>query len=452
MASLIFDVKFGEINGTMKGLTWDQHVNIVFISLKLTPDGLIEFLRAAEDFLKQENQPSLRALDDGRKNDGVRHRNTKEREMVRSRWAIIMEMVLKYMASIKSIHYAGLMTALLKMHLLGVELPDELPNDYRDWLFLIRAAMMEQCLTQQEWAKSGATITGGTKEAYEARLKGASADVCDDGGSRGSKKRKPEASGGGGGGGGGSKPDTKSKKREAQAGKDKPLCYGCGISHFMPCYRGNVPHPCYNTNSKIKWVDSSFGREGAKLVPPMLHLSDTFDTKGNTLKKETRQSLITARCLAMNITPVPAAYADKDITPWGPKPEEDEPKAEIAPRTPKPKGELRALCCGQRCIPTALLCYQTTPTPNELCTCVSIFDESSSKFSNQTTVFLSSPTQREDTSLLLPKRKRASTVDKAEHTIARLDTGASCHDFISQQLADTLIAAGAKMTPVIGQW
>ena len=37
------------------------------------------------------------------------------------------------------------------------------------------------------------------------------------------------------------------------------------------------------------------------------------------------------------------------------------------------------------------------------------------------------------------------------HTVARLDTGSSCHDFVSKAVADGLIARGAKVIPITGR-
>ena len=50
------------------------------------------------------------------------------------------------------------------------------------------------------------------------------------------------------------------------------------------------------------------------------------------------------------------------------------------------------------------------------------------------------------------KKRRARTdSDAHEPIVARLDTGASCHDFVSKAVADGLIARGAKVMPITGR-
>ena len=85
------------------------------------------------------------------------------------------------------------------------------------------------------------------------------------------------------------------------------------------------------------------------------------------------------------------------------------------------------------------------------------------EFFNTASVFLS-PTTRAQASLpmgeesqqpraAIRKRGRSTTASEAEPEIitARLDTGASCHDFVSQATADALIARGAKLEPMNGR-
>ena len=161
-----------------------------------------------------------------------------------------------------------------------------------------------------------------------------------------------------------------------------------------------------------------------------------------------RQNLATARCLASN-QPESTVQPTKDVKPYG-----KQSATSSTPSASKFKhGERHALCCPQLSDYTPLYCIETTPTPSELCTCVSVLNESPSTFSNQQLVFLSVPLQEADP--LLPPSKRGKAAAElpapVEHTVARLDTGASCHDFVSQQVAEGLIAAGAEQKAVSGR-
>ena len=49
------------------------------------------------------------------------------------------------------------------------------------------------------------------------------------------------------------------------------------------------------------------------------------------------------------------------------------------------------------------------------------------------------------------KRGRSTARTEPEIILARMDTGATCHDFVSQATADALIARGAKVEPMNGR-
>ena len=99
----------------------------------------------------------------------------------------------------------------------------------------------------------------------------------------------------------------------------------------------------------------------------------------------------------------------------------------------------------------------TATRSNELCVCVSNLKSNpnaSANFTNRVSVFVSPYPQEEAAAVGAGKRTdhpRVSASDTDLNCVGRLDTGASCHDFISKQLADQLIAMGAEVTPIVGR-
>jgi hypothetical protein len=283
-----------------------------------------------------------------------------------------------------------------------------MPHNYNEWFVLVRDELVEQAHVQENFAKIGGVIAKGTKAEYEARLKGLST--------------QQQAGGGGGGGGGKSAKKDGKRTHEAistsaaepttttavirQVEKRREKCKSCGGTHVPGCYRVKCGHTCINTNPSMDWIDSVFGKQGAKLQPPMTSLSDTFNTKGEVMALDIRQKLIDARCAA-NGGASQVAQATSEIRPYG-----SIIKKDSAPETPAPaprkQGARPAFCCANpgNHMPPMCITITTTPTPSELCTCVSVLDESPTKFSNQSSVFLSSLSQ--DKSSASRKKRKGS--------------------------------------------
>ena len=176
------------------------------------------------------------------------------------------------------------------------------------------------------------------------------------------------------------------------------------------------------------------------------------------MKKETRQALSDNRRKRGGNPMVPVPES-KDVPAYG--------KGAAGKPSARPGGlpVLAVYCapCGVTATPHAL---NTTPRFTELCECVSVAmgsNSSTNEFSNTASVFLS-PTKRVQASLLtveesqLPRAvtqrrtgSRKESKPEPEIITARLDTGATCHDFVSQATADALVARGASLEPMSGR-
>jgi hypothetical protein len=303
VASMIFEVSFGEINEKISNKTTEQQAAVVFAALKITCENIPEWTRAVDDHFAATAQPTLRMLDEDDARSLVVAKNTKAREAQRLFTKAHLELSLNHLDDIDSPQWASLYEIGLDIKLLGVELPESLPNNGRDWWFQVRRGLMQEKFFQKQWKDRGCKFMGGTKAEYEQRAKGIKPSSSTKS-ERRENKRKREATGGGGNGGGGNGGggnggggnggggngggsngggDAKVEKRERKAKPSVGHCYACHVKHEPPCYRELVGHECVNKDSTISWTKSKFGREAAQLVPPMLHLSDTFDTKGKIM-------------------------------------------------------------------------------------------------------------------------------------------------------------------------
>ena len=180
-----------------------------------------------------------------------------------------------------------------------------------------------------------------------------------------------------------------------------------------------------------------------------ISLSQVYDTMGRVMSRKIRQKLSDARTTRQGKPPAPVRES-KDVAPWG---------GAAAGTLGAPLGGLPEL--DLFCLPCIVTATEVTGKPfmmdtahhfTELCEGVLIAmggDASTKDFTNTASVFLS-PTTRAQASLRTVEesqqpraadcKRGRSTASKAEPEIitARLDSGATCHDFVSQATADAL--------------
>ena len=108
-----------------------EQAAVVFRALTITCENIAEWTRAVDDHFAATAQPTLRNLDEDDEKSGVVAKNTKAREAQRLFTKTHLELALNHLDDINSPQWASLYEIGLKIKLLGVELPESLPNNGR---------------------------------------------------------------------------------------------------------------------------------------------------------------------------------------------------------------------------------------------------------------------------------------------------------------------------------
>jgi hypothetical protein len=249
---------------------------------------------------------------------------------------------------------------------------------------------------------------------------------------------------------------TKKGKRGRESGEDRQ-------SHSSGGTQSQRNHRKFHPNAgtaEAPWFKSEEAKFARSQKPPLIFLSDTYYVKRNkdgqfqmsVMSEKIRQSLADKRAELLG-QPSSAVSHDDDVPEY---------QVGMARRSKKDKHQSASKPSGEE----ILLCSEnpfrqpttTAATPcNELCVCASILNSNpnaASVFTNRVSVFVSPNPQEEAAAVGASEginHSRAGAADTVPNCVGRLDTGASCHDFISKQLADGLIAKGAEVTPIVGR-
>ena len=238
--------------------------------------------------------------------------------------------------------------------------------------------------------------------------------------------------------------------RPYKTGTEEP-CTVCNRTHPGECLLRD--HTDANTASGRLWKDHERGKKGLTLNPPMTALNATYSMSGAILPETLRQSLSDTRNKVMG-RDIKKVRPQHEIQPWGSSSGSQAPRraatapSERASRHPPTQGE------SARVINTA----QDPHTQVELCECVEACGrEQLTSYTNKCLVTLSAkqnvpvvdnaqaPKAPDTTDLAV------ATSPSSIDTVARLDTGANCNDYISRELANKLIEMGSPVIPMTGR-
>ena len=244
-------------------------------------------------------------------------------------------------------------------------------------------------------------------------------------------------------------PSSISEPAEHQAAKKQKtdastniLCYVCGANNHkaLVCYRKDHEDA---GSKEAPFSESQAAKDYAALVPPSKTLSDSYNSKGKVLELATRQKIADRRG---EMYKQPVFRCDNSLGTWEEsRAKTAKAKADGATRNKSGASAVYCAPCFGKELPTVIT------KQNELCECVSVATVIKT-FTNQVSVSLV-PIVPLQVALATTERRGLSAATKADElpVVARLDTGANCHDFISQSVATALIAKGAEVVPTTGR-
>ena len=238
-------------------------------------------------------------------------------------------------------------------------------------------------------------------------------------------------------------------------------CEKCNRRHgSIPC--AFDAHPDSNRNPGVLWKDCAAARAGLNARPPIHALHHTYAMSGAVLPEGTRQRLSDARNKAQG-RETKKVRPQAEVFAWGSTPGPRGRNSAPAPTDRAPRtqqGELLRVVGKKRHTPTRSSPPQASF--DELCECVQACGfEQLTAYTNRCSVSLSAYVQTvpvgDHTQVLKETTTaQAATTTSANRrvdidTVARLDTGANCNDYISRELANKLIAMGSPVIPIAGR-
>ena len=231
----------------------------------------------------------------------------------------------------------------------------------------------------------------------------------------------------------------------------KEACVVCNRPHGGDCLMKE--HSDANNMAGRLWKDHPAAKKGLSLKPPMTSLNSTYSMSGNVLPEHVRQVLADTRNRVMG-REMKKVLPQAEVSAWGASERTRGIAAYSAPsggasRSNRPQGRLSIVIDSQN------LSSAAPHTQVELCECVEACSfELLKSYTNKCSVTLSAwqIVPVEDRALATRAGTTALAADtKSVDTVARLDTGANCNDYISRELADMLIEMGSPVIPTTGR-